>query len=142
MANNTTISNAAAIAACNAVVDLIDVGAGTAVLKIYDGAQPTNPDVAVGAQVLLAELNLSNPAFGAAVDANPGGRATANAVTADAAANTNGTAAWFRVFDRDGTAVLDGSVGTVGADLNLNTVAIVAGANVSISSWTFTWPET
>ena len=47
MATNTKISNAAAIAACDAIVDKIDVGSGTAVLRIYDGTQPADPDTAV-----------------------------------------------------------------------------------------------
>jgi len=40
-----------------------------------------------------------------------------------------------------GTTIWDGSVGTTGADMNLNSVSITLGANVSISGWTFTMPE-
>ncbi len=142
MATATTISNAAAIAACNAVVDLLDAGAGAALIRIYDGTQPTNSDVAISTQTLLAELTCSDPAFGAAADAAPGGRATASAITDDSSANATGTASWFRAVDSNGLAVLDGSVGTSGADLNLNTVSITSGATVSVSSWTVTMPET
>jgi len=141
MALATRISNVAAKAACDAIVHLCDVG-GAGRLKIYNGTQPTDADTAVGAQVVLADLTLGNPAFGAAADANPGGRATANAVTADSSADAAGTATWFRVFNNAGTALWDGSVGTSGADMNLNSVTISLGANVSISSWTFTVPET
>jgi len=35
---------------------------------------------------------------------------------------------------------MDGTVGTSGADLNINSVDIGAGASVAISSWTFTVP--
>jgi hypothetical protein len=142
MALATRISNAAAKAACDAIVDLIDGGAGAGLLRIYDGTQATDPDTAIGAQVLLAELTLSDPAFGAAADAAPGGRATASAITTDASANATGTATWFRVVTSAGTAILDGSVGTSGADLNLNTTSIVSGASVAVTSWTFTVPET
>jgi len=141
MALATRISNAAAKAACDAIVDLCDVG-GAGKLRIYDGTQPTDADTAIGAQVKLAELTLGNPAFGAAADANPGGRATANAVTADTSADATGTATWFRVVNFSGVTLWDGSVGTSGADMNLNSVSITLGANVSISSWTFTVPET
>ena len=141
MALATRITNAAAKAACDAIVDLCDVG-GAGKLRIYDGTQPTDADTAVGAQVKLAELTLGNPAFGAAADANPGGRATANAVTADSSADATGTATWFRVVNNAGTTLWDGSVGTSGCDMNLNSVSITLGANVSISSWTFTVPET
>jgi hypothetical protein len=141
MALATRISNAAAIAACDAIVDLIDGGAGAGLLRIYDGTQPTDPDTAIGAQNLLAELTLSDPAFGAAADAAPGGRATASSITTDASANATGTASWFRVVTSAGTAIIDGSVGTSGADLNLNTTSIVLGASVAVTSWTFTVPE-
>jgi hypothetical protein len=141
MALATRISNAAAIAACNAIVDLIDAGAGPGLLRIYDGTQATDPDTAIGAQVKLAELTLSDPAFGNAADAAPGGRATASAITTDASADNTGTASWFRVVDSNGVAIIDGSVGTSGADLNLNTVSIVSAASVAVTSWTFTVPE-
>lgn len=141
MALNTTISNAAAIAACDAIVDLLDAGAGAAIIRIYDGAQPANPDVAVGAQVLLAQLTCTDPAFGAAADAAPGGRATASAITDDASADNTGTASWFRALDSNLLAIIDGSVGTTDADLILDSVSITAGQTVSVNSWTVTMPE-
>ena len=139
MALATRISNAAAIAACNAVVDLLD-GAGST-LKIYTGTQPADPDTAVGAQVLLGPLTFATPAFGAAVDAAPGGRATAGAIASDTSADATGTAAWFRCATSGGVAHIDGSVGTSGSDLNLNTVSIVAGAEIAVTSHTVTMPE-
>jgi hypothetical protein len=141
---NTDISAAAAIAACNGIVDLIDGGTPPGLLRIYDGSKPADPDVAVGAQVLLAELTLSNPAFGGAVDASPGGRATASTITDDSSANATGTAAWFRVVQGGGnTGVIDGDVSATGGggDLQLNSTAIQSGAQVSITSWTFTVPQ-
>ena len=140
MANNTKISNAAAKAACDAIVDLLDVG-GAGSLKIYDGTQATDPDTAVGAQVLLANLTLSNPAFGAAADANPGGRATANSITGDSSADATGTATWFRASSGGGSAVIDGSVGTASADLILGSTSIQSGVQVNVTSWTVTVPE-
>jgi hypothetical protein len=85
--------------------------------------------------VLLAELTFGNPAFGAA----SAGVATANAITQDSSANASGTCTWFRVVKSDTTTVLfDGSVGTSGANLNLNSVAISSGAAVQVTSLTFT----
>jgi len=141
VAANPTISNAAAKAACDAVVDLLDAGAGAGKLQIYDGAQPANPDEAVGAQTKLAELTLNDPAFGDAADDTPGGKATANAITDDSDADATGTAAWFRAVDSDGNAVIDGSVGTADADLILDSVSITAGQTVKVTSWTVTMPE-
>lgn len=142
MATNTRISNAAAIAACDAIVDLIDGGAGAGLLRIYSGTQPADPDTAATG-TLLAEITLNDPAFGAAADAAPGGIATASVSPAleDTSANATGTAGYFRVVDSNGTAIMDGEVGTSGADLNLNTTSIVSGATVSVTSWTVTMPE-
>jgi len=138
MALATRITNAAAIAACNAITALIGSGAK---LRIYSGTQPVNADTGLSGNTLLAELALSATPFGAAVDNTDKATATANAVTADSSADAAGTATWFRVVTSGGTTIWDGSVGTSGADMNLNSVSITLGANVSISGWTFTMPE-
>lgn len=136
MANNFDISNAARSAAADAVVDLIDGGAGAGLLRIYDGTKPAGPDTAITTQNLLAELTFSDPAFGAASN----GVATAAAITADASANATGTATWFRAVTSAGTAIFDGEIGTSGSDLNLNSTSIQSGAEVSVSSLTYTQP--
>lgn len=131
MANTPKRSNLAANTACDAMATLCNSGK----LRIYDGTQPATADTAVSGQVLLAELTLNATAFGASV----AGVATANAITQDSSADATGTAAWFRVVQSNGTTlVFDGSVGTSGADLNLNTVAIVSGAAVSVTALTLT----
>jgi hypothetical protein len=108
-------------------------------LRIYDSTggtgQPTTADTAIGSQVLLAELTINATAFGNAVD----GVATANAVTKDSSANNTGTATWFRAVASNGTSVIcDGTVGTSGADCNINSTAIQAGTEVSVTAWTWT----
>lgn len=125
-----SLANLGANAAADAVVDQADGGS----LKIYAGTQPTNADTAVGGQTLLAELTFGTPAFGAA----SGGVATANSITGDSSANATGTAAWFRVQTSGGSALWDGTVGTSGADLNLNSTSIQSGAAVDVTSLTFT----
>lgn len=134
MANDLNISTAAANAAANAVVDLIDAGSGAGKLRIYDGSKPTGPDTAVSSQTLLAELTFSDPAFGSASS----GVATASAITADPSANASGTATWFRVLDSNNTAIFDGTVGTSSADLVLNSTSISSGAEVGVTSMTYT----
>lgn len=137
MANNFDISNAAASAAANAVVDLIDVG-GAGYLRIYSGTKPAGPDSALAGNTLLAELRFSATAFGNASN----GVATANAITADTAADATGTATFFRVFAGDGTtAIFDGEIGTSGSDINISSTAIQAGAEVSVSALTYTQPK-
>jgi len=106
-------------------------------LDIYDSTgtgQPATADTAVTTQVKLARLTFGNPAFGAGV----AGVATANAITQDSSADATGTATWCRLLKSDGTAVMDGSVGTSGCNLNLNSVAISAAAAVSVTSFTLT----
>jgi hypothetical protein len=121
--------------AANAETNAVCVLANNGFLRIYDGTQPATADTAVGAQVLLAELTFGATAFGAA----SGGVATANAITQDSSANATGTATWMRVLQSNGTTVLfDGSVGTSGCNLNLNSTAIAAGAAVQVTSFTFT----
>jgi hypothetical protein len=131
MALNPQLSNVAANAEANAVATLLNTG----YLRLYSGTQPTTADTAIGAQVLLAELRFGATAFGAAA----AGVITANAITSDTTADNTGTATWFRTLQSDGTTVVfDGSVGTTGANLNLNSVAISAGAQVDVTGFTYT----
>jgi predicted amidohydrolase YtcJ len=134
MALSLKLSNATVNAEADAHSALLNSG----YLRIYDGTQPTNADTAIGAQVLLAELRFGATAFAAA----SGGVATANAITSDSSANATGTATWYRTLMSDGTTVVsDGSVGTSGANLNLNSVAITAGAAVDCTAFVFTQPK-
>lgn len=137
MALDPKITNAAASAAADAVVDLCDAGAGAATLRIYDGAVPATADTALSGNTLLAQLTMSDPAFGAASN----GVATAAAITQDSAADATGTASFFRILDSNGTVIIQGTVGTATSDLVLNTTSIVAGAAVSVSSLTYTQPK-
>lgn len=138
MAADPRLSNAAASAAADAVVDLIDAGAGAGTIKIYDGTIPTNANTAIGSQVLLATLTFSDPAFGAASN----GVATASAITSDSSADATGTASWARIADSNGNTIMDVTVGTSGEDINFNTVSFVSGATIAISSLTYTQPKT
>src|SRR4051812_10544117 len=117
MALSPKLSSAAASAAADAVLALLNNG----FLDIYDGAQPATADTAVTTQTKLARLTFGAAAFAAAVN----GVANANAIGSDSSADATGTASWFRALKSDGTSVVyDGSVGTSGANLNMNSVAI------------------
>ena len=132
MALTTQISTAAR----NAMMDALAALPNTGFLDIYDGAQPAGPGTAVTTQTKLARLSLSATAFAASVN----GVATANAITTENALATS-TATWCRAVKADGaTAVIDGSVGTSGCNLNLNSTSLVAGAPVAVSAWTLTEP--
>jgi hypothetical protein len=131
MANEWKISNAVASAACDAQTALLNSG----YLRIYDGTKPATADTSISGQTLLAELRYNATAFGAASN----GVATANALTADSSANATGTATWFRALQSNGTSVVgDGTVGTSGCDLNLNSTSITSGIEVSVTSHTYT----
>lgn len=136
MAVNTRWSVAARNAAADATATLLNTG----YIRLYDstgGGQPADPSVAVGTNVLLAELRFGNPAFGAAA----AGVATANAITDDADADNTGTATWYRALKSDGTtAVMDGSVGTAATNIVLATASIVQHAIVRLTAFTITYP--
>lgn len=130
------LSTAARNAAADAVVDLIDAGAGAGTMKIYTGAQPANGDTE-GSGTLLATVTWADPAFGAASS----GVATATdpaAVTGAAA----GTAASFVVEDSTGANIFNGTVTATGGggDLQLSTTTISVGVTVDVTGFTYTQP--
>lgn len=143
MATDTSISNTAAKAAYDAITALLNAG-GAGSIKIYahDGtpAVPVDCDAGLGGATLLVTLTLSADGFGDAVDGTGKATATANAIT-NGTAVASDTAAFFRACNNSGTAVIQGTVGTVGCDMNLNSADITTGATVSITSWTFSVPE-
>lgn len=119
----------------NARADSITTEVGSAgVLRIYDGTPPASVGAALSGNTLLAELVMGSPMAPAA----SGGVLTLNAISNDSSANATGTATFCRLFTSGGTAKVQGTVGTSGAFLNMNTVSFVAGAVVSITSATIT----
>lgn len=120
----------------SSVVTALDAGAGPGTIKIYVGAQPADADDAPPG-ALLATIPLSDPAFGAPA----AGAASANAIAAVGASGT-GNAGWFRAADSAGATVVDGSVTATGGggDMTLNTIALVAGVDVDITTWSVTMP--
>lgn len=101
-------------------------------LEIYAGTDSAGTQNAEG--TLLAAFTLGSPFAPAAA----GGvqSPTLPAATTGVAA---GTAGWARVTKADGTtAVMDLTVGTSGAQINLNTLTISVGVAVSVTSWTIT----
>jgi len=132
--------------AAKAAVDAVAALCNSGFLKIYTGSQPTDANTAIGAQVLLATLNLSATAFGASVASGSAGSkivtATANSITGDSSADATGTATWFRVLKSDAsTVVFDGTVDTSGADLNLATTSIIINDDIEVTSFTITLTE-
>lgn len=108
------------------VVDLIDAGAAAGTLEFQTSG---NAEVAT--------LTFSDPAFGAASS----GTATASAITADASA-TGGTIAKAVAKDSNGNICFTCSVTATGGggDIELNSVVVSAGQQVSVSSLTYSGP--
>jgi len=116
----------------NAQLDAITTFAGNgAKLRIYDGSRPATGGTATN---LLAEFTLGSPFASSASSGS-----LSPTLPSNVNASASGTATWFRIVKADGTThVLDGSVGTSGADLNLNSTSISSGVAVSITSFSIT----
>lgn len=130
------VSNAARSAAADAIRLLVDGGADEGELRIYSGSQPAGPDTAITSQTLLATFTLDDPAFGAASN----GVTTLAGTPLAATGAANGTATWFRILNSSGTAIVDGAVGTSGAELNLNTTTVSSGVALELTSGSITMP--
>jgi len=123
-----TISTAARNAAADAVVDLVDGGAGAGKV-VFETAGDAE----------VATLTMTDPAFGNAA----AGVATASTISDDTDA-TGGTTTKFAMEDSNSLEVLNGSVTAIsgGGDIELTSVAIGVGDTVSITSLTVTMPAT
>lgn len=127
-----TISTTARNAAADAVTALVSGGT----LEVYSGSKPASPATAATG-TLLATFTLATPAFAAAVTGTADLDADPDLSTTGAAA---GDAGWFRIKTSSGTATIDGTAGTSGTDLVLNSTAITVGATVTIISGSITMP--
>lgn len=119
-----TLSTAARNAACDAVVDLIDGGAGPGLLVFR-----TSGDVEV------ATLTFSDPAFGSAST----GVATASAITSDTSA-TGGTITKATLETSAATVVMTVTANTTTGEIVLTSATIAATETVACSSLTVTMP--
>lgn len=112
------------------------VGA-SALINIYSGTQPANPDTSITSQVLLATLTCS----ATFAPAPSGGVLTLNAITSGtgtAGAGAGTAATWYRLTTSGGTAHIDGTCG-VGSGFDMNFVGsatIATGQTVGDSSFT------
>jgi hypothetical protein len=102
-------------------------------LEIYG----TTTDVAGTANAegtTLAVFTLGSP-FAPA----PSGGVQSPTLPAATTGVATGTATWARITKADGTtAVMDRTVGTSGAQINLSSLSITSGGAVSVTSWTIT----
>lgn len=120
------------VSARNAALDAIDnlintTGGGTANLLIGTA----------GFVSTLVTIPLSNPAFATASSGSMAitGTPSANATVA-------GTAAVFRITDRAGTEVLNGTVGTSATDIVFSNNVFGVGSTITVSTFSLSLPAT
>lgn len=123
MTDTTRISVVAATAEAIAIAGLLDFGR----LALFPGRQPASPDTSANslplAEVSLLAARVANGVVSLTPEPGMG--------------MAEGRAGWFRVYSAKGIPVWDGSVGTKGATLNLDSTVIVPGVEVTITSLTF-----
>ena len=129
MASNIKYSVALKAAQLNAMSTLLGNGA---LMLIYAGTQPANPDTAATGSTLLDTLTCGAPFAPVTTTAT----LTLNAITGSNAVAA-GTAAWYRLTTAGGVAHVDGTIGTGAFDLNLINTSIAIGQPVSVSSSTY-----
>lgn len=132
-----TLSNARRTAAVAGHTGAVDGGSGPGLIRIYSGTKPAGPDTAITSQVLLAEFTCADPAFTAGATGVQTLDTTPALATQGVAA---GTAAWYRAVSSDNVAHFDGTVGTSGAELILNTTTISVGLDLQLTAGSLTQP--
>lgn len=108
-----------------------DIGSA-ATIEIRTGSKPATPETTVTG-TLLATVTISGSftsTSGVLTSADP----------AAASVVATGTAGYFRLKTSGGTAKVDGTVGTSGADMNLSSVSLVSGGTVDLGVPSITVP--
>ena len=123
------------VAARNARLDSIETTIGTsAVMKIFSGSPPANC-AAADTGTVLATLNLPSDWMAAA----SGGSKALSGTWQDLSADNTGTAEHFRVYDSGVTTChIQGTVGTSGTDMTVNSTSFTAGQSFTVNSFTLT----
>jgi hypothetical protein len=121
------------VAARNARLDAIETTAGASpTLEIRSGAVPANC-AAADSGVVLATVALPTDWMAAAA----AGSKALSGTWQDAAADATGTAGHFRV-KQGATCHIQGTVGTSGADMIVDSASFTAGQTFNVTSFTLT----
>ena len=143
MANSPMCSMAAAEAALTALCAELNANSGhDGVLKVFSGALPATCETADPSGALSVGCTFASTAF-TITDGGSNGLATGTAgtIAADTNISSGGTALCFRAYNYNGTTYvchLQGTVGTSGCDMNLNTTTLVTAATFTITSFVVT----
>ena len=119
----------------NARLDQIETTIGTsAVIRIFTGSPPANC-AAADSGTILATVNCPSDWMAAA----SGGSKSKSGTWEDLSADNTGTAGYFRVYDSGVTTChMQGTVGTSGTDMTVNSVSFTAGQAFTINTFTLT----
>jgi hypothetical protein len=122
-------------AVVDAKLDAIESTIGTsAVLKIRTGSPPA--DISTGdSGSVLATLSLPSDWMAAA----SGGTKAKSGTWQDTSADGTGTAGHFRIYESDGTTPhIQGTVGTTGTDMIVDSTSFTSGQSFTINTFTIT----
>jgi hypothetical protein len=117
-------------------------------LKIYAGTVPADADASIGSATLLSTISVGSSGTGLSMAASAAAGVIAKAAETWSGVNAaTGTASFYRhvAAGDDGTLSttqdrIQGTVATVGADLNLSSTALVSGATQTIDSYSVALP--
>ncbi|WP_306442225.1 MULTISPECIES: hypothetical protein [unclassified Acinetobacter] len=107
-----------------ALANYLDQGSSNATLIFYDDTKPASVDINANSSAKLLVLELQKPCV-KAINKNNIELFASNA----GIATKTGTATWARVFNGEGSAVFDVSVGT---DIVLDNADLVIGSSVKL----------
>ena len=119
-------SIAAGLAQLQALANFLDTGSGNATFSFYKGTKPASVSVAASAGNKLVTLNLPEPCFkqinADSIELYPTDTGTITQA---------GTATWARLYNGNGDAVADFSVGT---EITLANPSLALGSTLMINS--------
>tara|TARA_R100000951_G_scaffold80220_1_gene68078 strand:- start:754 stop:1140 length:387 start_codon:yes stop_codon:yes gene_type:complete len=118
------------IAGRNASLDAVNTLLNGGTLEIRTGAAAAIDSAPTG--TVLATLTINATAFSSA----SAGSSTANAIV-DVTASSAGTAGHYVAKNSSGNAVRNGTAGTSGTDMILNSTTFGVDDDVSVTSWTY-----
>ena len=123
------------VAVRNGRLDSFETTCGTsAVMRIFTGSPPANCAAAASGTV-LATVNLPTDWMAAA----SGGSKSKSGTWEDLSADATGTAGHFRVYDSGVTTChMQGTVGTSGTDMIVNSTSFTAGQSFTVNTFTLT----
>jgi hypothetical protein len=114
----------------------VQIGSGT--LVVYAGTPPAGPNEGLSGNTVLATFTFN--ASGSQGTPAGGVMSLSFAATTVTAA-ASGTATFYRMISSGAAALVQGTVGTSGADFNLSSVTVTSGDNVTITGTpTISWP--